>query len=67
MYTAINFQHKSEGIYLMTLEIAEDEIEKTVWNWWFYISLFNLDQIYEFQSFPINILVLSDKPGKGKL
>lgn len=67
MYTAIKFQHKSKGIYLMTLEVAEDEIEKTVWNWLFYISLFNLDQIYEFQCFPINILVLSDKPGKGKL
>lgn len=67
MYTAINFQHKSEKIYLMTLELAEDEIEKTVWNWWLYISLFNLDQIYEFQCFSINISALSDKPGKEKL
>lgn len=64
MYTAINFQHKSEGIYLMTLEVAEDEIEKTVWNWWFYISLSNLD---ESQCFSINISALGDKPGKEKL
>lgn len=28
MFTAINFQHKSEGIYLMTLEVAKMKLRK---------------------------------------